>query len=46
MILPEEAGKIVKVAAGWRHSLCVDTSGTIFSWGFNRYGQCGNGNHQ
>ncbi|KAM9964598.1 hypothetical protein ACTFIW_004369 [Dictyostelium discoideum] len=34
---------IVSVAAGVMHSSCVDSNGKIYSWGWNRYGQLGNG---
>ncbi|CAM9510226.1 unnamed protein product, partial [Discosporangium mesarthrocarpum] len=32
-----------KVACGAYHSVAVTKSGRVFSWGFNRYGQCGDG---
>ena len=31
------------VAAGLNHTLAVDASGTVWSWGYNYYGQLGNG---
>ncbi|KAN0036755.1 hypothetical protein ACTFIV_002064 [Dictyostelium citrinum] len=34
---------IVSVAAGVMHTSCVDSNGKIYSWGWNRYGQLGNG---
>ncbi|KAK5577858.1 hypothetical protein RB653_002806 [Dictyostelium firmibasis] len=34
---------IVSVAAGVMHTACVDSNGKIYSWGWNRYGQLGNG---
>ena len=35
--------KIVDIATGYSHSLAVDIAGRIYSWGFNGYGECGNG---
>jgi alpha-tubulin suppressor-like RCC1 family protein len=37
---------IVTVSAGrsGQHSLAVDSSGYVYAWGFNYYGQCGDGN--
>lgn len=34
------AGQVTDVAAGWAHSLAV-VDGTVFSWGYNGYGQLG-----
>ena len=31
------------VAAGWYHSLAVDPGGTVSAWGWNYYGQLGDG---
>lgn len=33
-----------QVACGGYHSAVVTDAGRAFAWGFNRYGQCGNGN--
>lgn len=33
----------VQVAAGGNHSLGLTSAGTVFAWGFNAYGQLGNG---
>ena len=35
--------KVKDIECGGYHSLCLDVNGNIFSWGFNRVGQCGNG---
>lgn len=32
-----------QIACGGYHSAVVTDGGRVFSWGFNRYGQCGNG---
>jgi alpha-tubulin suppressor-like RCC1 family protein/phosphodiesterase/alkaline phosphatase D-like protein len=38
------AGKrVVSVAAGFRHSVALCSDGTIAAWGFNGFGQLGNG---
>eukprot|EP01084_Bolivina_argentea_P311282 538806_1 len=36
--------KIVDIECGSNHSLVLDRNGNVYSWGENRYGQCGNGN--
>lgn len=36
-------GNIVRVAVGRRHTLALRADGTIWSWGYNNYGQIGNG---
>ncbi|HEY2666479.1 MAG TPA: hypothetical protein VGK51_06550 [Actinomycetota bacterium] len=33
---------ISEVSAGWDHSLALDTTGTVYAWGFNGFGQLGN----
>ena len=33
----------IKVAAGGAHSLAIDKNGDTWAWGFNSYGQLGNG---
>jgi len=33
----------VKIAAGAVHSLALKTDGTLWAWGFNAYGQLGDG---
>ena len=32
--MPENAAPVASVAAGWRHSLCVDTDGAVYSFGW------------
>jgi len=34
---------VVKVVAGYSHSLALTSSGDIYAWGYNYYGQLGNG---
>jgi alpha-tubulin suppressor-like RCC1 family protein len=34
---------IVTYDAGWEHSLAADVNGTIWAWGWDDYGQIGNG---
>ena len=34
---------ITAIAAGYNHSLAVTTGGTVLAWGYNEYGQLGNG---
>jgi hypothetical protein len=36
-------GKVVQVAAGTAHSLCLKEDGSVWAWGLNRTGQLGNG---
>lgn len=33
----------LQVACGGYHSAVATDAGRVFTWGFNRYGQCGNG---
>ena len=39
-----EGAHIVSVASGWRHSMCVDSNGLVYSFGWSKYGQLGHGN--
>jgi alpha-tubulin suppressor-like RCC1 family protein len=38
--------KVAAVAAGWGHTLLLDTEGNIYSWGYNQEGQLGQGNKE
>jgi hypothetical protein len=38
--------RIVDIACGTAHSLCVDNAGTVFAFGFNGFGQCGAGSSE
>lgn len=35
----------VDISAGFNHTCAVDTGGTAYCWGENRYGEIGNGGH-
>ncbi len=40
------AGKtVVALSAGYEHSLALCSDGTVVAWGYNGYGQLGNGNY-
>ena len=41
--IPDEAAQITSVASGWRHSMCVDSTGVVYSFGWSKYGQLGHG---
>ncbi|WP_024628115.1 hypothetical protein, partial [Bifidobacterium sp. A11] len=43
---PTDASKglqATQVSAGYSHSLALDSDGNAYAWGYNRYGQLGNG---
>ena len=42
MTLPGQAGTIADIAAGQYHSLVLTSSGQLYSFGRNQYGQLGN----
>jgi alpha-tubulin suppressor-like RCC1 family protein len=33
---------VTSIAAGWYHSLALDSAGHVWAWGYNAYGQLGN----
>ena len=35
--------QIVKIACGWLYNAGLDVNGRVYTWGFNKYGQCGVG---
>ena len=40
-------GRVLRqVACGWRHSVVVDVDGTVFTFGWSKYGQLGHGDCQ
>lgn len=42
-VLGLDGVKVSQIACGWRHSLAVDDKGSLFSWGWSKYGQLGHG---
>jgi len=39
----EPTNKITAVALGWRHSIALAQDGTVYAWGSNVWGECGDG---
>mmetsp|Transcript_21218 Transcript_21218/g.63879 ORF Transcript_21218/g.63879 Transcript_21218/m.63879 type:complete len:457 (+) Transcript_21218:327-1697(+) len=37
---------IANIAGGWRHTLASDEEGKLYSWGWNKFGQLGQGSKQ
>ncbi|MCL2173995.1 IPT/TIG domain-containing protein, partial [Candidatus Saccharibacteria bacterium] len=37
--------KIIQISAGYGQPLVLDENGDLYAWGFNQYGQIGNGNN-
>lgn len=44
--LPSSKVEICSVACGTEHALLLSTDGRMYSWGRNRFGQCGIGHNQ
>ncbi|MCT6810981.1 MAG: InlB B-repeat-containing protein, partial [Bifidobacterium sp.] len=42
---PRSGLTAVQVSAGYYHSLALDARGNIWAWGFNQFGELGNGNN-
>ena len=40
---PAVEGQFIKIAAGYSHSLALRKDGTVWAWGYNGYGQLGDG---
>lgn len=40
LAVPAGLGEVTQVAAGWGHSLALNSSGILGAWGWNQYGQC------
>ncbi|KAJ3671634.1 hypothetical protein LUZ60_007713 [Juncus effusus] len=38
--------KMVMVACGWRHTICVSCSGELYTYGWSKYGQLGHGDFE
>ncbi|KZV38592.1 hypothetical protein F511_09343 [Dorcoceras hygrometricum] len=36
---------ISQISGGWRHTMAVTTDGTLYGWGWNKFGQVGVGNN-
>ncbi|CAJ1937769.1 unnamed protein product [Sphenostylis stenocarpa] len=49
-LLPEKVTvdgyKITQVACGWRHTICVSSSGGLYTYGWGKYGQLGHGDFE
>jgi alpha-tubulin suppressor-like RCC1 family protein len=41
IVLPGASGQVVQVAAGYEHSLALTSTGQLYAFGGNRYGQLG-----
>ncbi len=37
--------KIEAIACGWRHTMVIDDTGSMYTWGWSKYGQLGHGDH-
>jgi alpha-tubulin suppressor-like RCC1 family protein len=42
-LLNEDGNKIIKINAGFSHSLALGENGKVYSWGYNNNGQLGDG---
>ncbi|XP_068647495.1 ultraviolet-B receptor UVR8-like isoform X2 [Aristolochia californica] len=38
--------KMVLVACGWRHTICISSTGSLYTYGWNKYGQLGHGHFE
>ncbi|KAM0855667.1 hypothetical protein ACQ4PT_049609 [Festuca glaucescens] len=41
-----EEEKMVRVACGWRHTITVSSSGSLYTYGWSKYGQLGHGDFE
>ncbi|VAH47934.1 unnamed protein product [Triticum turgidum subsp. durum] len=41
-----EGEKMVLVACGWRHTITVSSSGSLYTYGWSKYGQLGHGDFE
>lgn len=37
---------MVSVACGWRHTISVSSSGSLYTYGWSKYGQLGHGDFE
>lgn len=37
---------MIRVACGWRHTISVSSSGALYTYGWNKYGQLGHGDFE
>ena len=42
-VMPKGAVAVPKVAAGYNHGVALKSDGTVWTWGYNGYGQLGDG---
>ncbi|XP_022841811.1 ultraviolet-B receptor UVR8-like [Olea europaea var. sylvestris] len=50
-LIPEKVSsveheKIILVACGWRHTISVSSSGSVYTYGWSKYGQLGHGDFE
>lgn len=43
---PLQGEKMVLVACGWRHTISISSSGSLFTYGWSKYGQLGHGDFE
>lgn len=41
-----EGEKMVLIACGWRHTITVSSSGSLYTYGWSKYGQLGHGDFE
>ncbi|KAL1301168.1 hypothetical protein HN51_045809 [Arachis hypogaea] len=41
-----QSEKMIMVACGWRHTICVASSGGLYTYGWSKYGQLGHGDNE
>ncbi|KAL8166307.1 hypothetical protein V2J09_007806 [Rumex salicifolius] len=45
-VLNADDQKMILVACGWRHTISVNTSGKLYTYGWSKYGQLGHGDNE
>ena len=43
-VQPGSLTGIIQIAAGFSHCMALKSDGTVYAWGYNSYGEIGNGN--